>query len=244
MGKKGSRSLWLYILHRCQWFYIWLQCYTECTVFLCGWWQWWGSRVEMGFSCACFKPDLGSAMSEKLYWGTRGQSVYLPHGRISTIPPSWAVFLLTCHKNEHSSVRRCSAVSISPPFWWQRLCSLAMLALVQTDTSQQLRDGLPWDFVQTLMISKWVFLMAWMICCLFLLCHTETNVVVWSEMFWWIKIWYGNVSFCVEMFPSGWIVIIFVIPWLLIKLISHFSDLLSIICKINDIPTELNHSCV
>lgn len=56
--KKRSRSLWLYILHPCQWFYIWLYCYTEYTVFLCGWWQWWGSRVEMGFSCPCLSLTL------------------------------------------------------------------------------------------------------------------------------------------------------------------------------------------
>lgn len=55
---KSSRSLWLYMLHPCQWFYIWLHCNTECTVFLCGWWQWWGSRVEMGFSCSCLSLTL------------------------------------------------------------------------------------------------------------------------------------------------------------------------------------------
>lgn len=114
---KSNRSLWLYMLHLCQWFYIWLHCYTECTVFLCGWWQWWGSRVEMGFSCPCSSLTLAQQMGKKLHWGSRGQSVYLPHGRIFIIAPKWAIFLMTCSKKMMPQSRE-----QFPLRWCYKLC--------------------------------------------------------------------------------------------------------------------------
>lgn len=86
-----AAGLWLYMLHPCQWFYIWLHCYRECTLFLCGWWQWWGCRVEMGFSCSCLWVQHWHNIWEEICRGRRVQSVYLPHSRISTIALSWAM---------------------------------------------------------------------------------------------------------------------------------------------------------
>lgn len=64
-------------------------------MFLCGWWHWWGSRVEMGFSCSCLGLNLGTEIGKSSTGA--GLSVYLPHGRISTIAPIWAL-ILTCNK--------------------------------------------------------------------------------------------------------------------------------------------------
>lgn len=110
--EKRSRSLLLYILHPGQWFYIWLHGYTEYTVFLCGWWQWWGSRVEMGFSCPCLSLTLAQQWVKKLHRGTRGQPVYLPHSRASLIPPSRAIICLACIKMMTLHTLQCPHVHI------------------------------------------------------------------------------------------------------------------------------------
>lgn len=49
---------------------------TKCTVFLCGWWHWWGSRVEMGFSCSCLGLTLAQQLVKTLMGHKR--SVCLP----------------------------------------------------------------------------------------------------------------------------------------------------------------------
>lgn len=104
MEKKRIRTLRLNIPHLCLWFYIWIHCYTKYTVFLCGWWYWWSSRVEMGFSCSCLSLTLAQQ-----YLNTLGhkRSVCLP-GRISTILPSWAIWFVS----KWFLRRRCSTVSI------------------------------------------------------------------------------------------------------------------------------------
>lgn len=55
----------------------------------------------MGVSCPRSILTLALQWVKKkkiLRRGTRGQSVYLLHGRISTVPPRWATFLLTRNK--------------------------------------------------------------------------------------------------------------------------------------------------
>lgn len=162
--EKRSRSLWLCILHPCQWFYIWLHCCTECTVFLCGWWQWWGSRVEMGFSCSCFSLTLAQQWVKTLLGHKRSvclpatlQDFHHPTQLSHISPDMWW--------NDDSSVRRCSTVSIclhSGELWmflpcWR--CFGRFTTLVEAEISEQLCDGLPWNFAQTFMIPRWWILM-------------------------------------------------------------------------------------
>lgn len=108
---KSSRSLWLYMLHLCQWFYIWLHCYTECTVFLCGWWQWWGSRVEMGFSCSCSSLTLAQQMG-KNSTGVEEVSLSTYH-IIFTIAPKWAIFLMTCNLKNDALISRTVSTQVT-----------------------------------------------------------------------------------------------------------------------------------
>lgn len=70
-----------------------------------------------------------------LYWGTRGQSVCLPHSRISTVPPSWAIFLLTRNKTTTPLSRHAHSFHLTP-FWW-----LPSATVVWTEISEQF-DGL------------------------------------------------------------------------------------------------------